>query len=135
MQHSEDSRAVAAYERAEEARYQRQLSDGDAADALLYAARQDAGKAFMKALLAGDERAKCPWAPRRTPRTVVETLDDLMIDATDKVDGVSSVHLACLLARAAAGENIAGEAQALLNQMISDWAAGAIHHDDLGVAA
>ena len=32
-------------------------------------------------------------------------------------------------------EDIAGEAQALLNQMIHDWAAGAIHRDQLEAAA
>ena len=134
MQHR-DEWAISAYERAAEAHYQRQLENNDAADIQLHAARLAAGQAFMRALLAGDEKAPCNWAPSRTPRTVVETLDDLMIDATEKVDGVSPVHLACLLARAAAGEDIAGEAQALLNQMIHDWAAGAIHHDDLEAVA
>lgn len=133
MQHSEDSRAVAAYERAEEARYQRQLSDGDAADACLHQARQLAGSLFMQALLNGDERAPCRWAP--TWNGEYQTTEQLVLAATDKWDGVGPVHLACLLARAAAGEDIAGEAQALLNQMIHDWAAGAIHRDQLEAAA
>ena len=130
MQH-EDERAISDYERAEEARYQRQLSDGEAADACLHQARKLAGSLFMQALLNGDERAPCRWAPSWDGE--YQTTSDLAQAATDN-NGVAPIHLAQLVARAAAGQDITGEAKAMINQMISDWARTAIQHKHLEAA-
>ena len=130
MQHKDD-RAVAAYEAAAEAHYQRQLNEGDAADACLHQARKLAGSLFMQALLNGDERAPCRWAP--TWNGEYQTAEQLALAATDN-NGVAPIHLAQLVARAAAGQDITGEAKAMINQMISDWARTAIQHKHLEAA-